>query len=85
LYAPVPVWGQDVQPAQPTQQQSPPVQQQYYYYYPQVEQNPYAQRPWGAASEGGNSKQKGGQTVQTWQPSPSLPAWQAPAYGGYQY
>jgi hypothetical protein len=73
-YAPVPVWGQT---AQPTQQQ--PVQQQYYY-YPQVPQNAYSQRPWGAATEADNSKQQGGQTMQTWQVSPGLPA-----YGGYQY
>jgi hypothetical protein len=78
-YAPAPAWGQNVQPVQPPLQQAQPVQQQY---YPLAPQNAYVHRPWGAASKADNSGDSG-QSIQTWQTTNELPAWSAPAFGGY--
>lgn len=78
-YAPAPVRGRNVQPAQPSSQPAQPMQQQR---YPLVPQNAYAQRPWGAADAAQNSK-RAGQSINPWQTNNQLPAWGVPQSGGY--
>jgi hypothetical protein len=78
-YAPVPVWGQNVQPAQPYFQPAQPMQQQH---YPQAPQYGYVQRPWGAI-DGTENSNRAGQSMNTWQMTNELPAWGVPSSGTY--
>lgn len=88
-YVQAPAWGQYVQPAQTypvqpaqTYQLQPPQTVQQQPYYIQVPQPGYAQRPWGATDETA-SKQRAGQSIDTWQMTNQLPAWGTQPYGGY--